>query len=243
MRLVRLVSLVPFALLAACGGGNNNPVLVDSAVPDAIPVPPDAGPPDACPLDYCAADNACTNHDTDEQHCGNCDTACTGGMFCDTGTCACPPAFVPDNPTILQSQAITQIPGELIEFGGYPDAGGGGVIDALASAVYTASSANPTQIDTEYPLQLTDQQFEAPFLAAAYNLDLSTNPPTADAAVYATSGFISFTKICDGGFEGTAHDVHFDAVDSITNPVIIPDGCSFDVVGPISFSFGDVSCP
>lgn len=38
--------------------------------------------------DYCSA-VGCVNHDTDNSHCGECDTICLGGHTCQEGSCDC----------------------------------------------------------------------------------------------------------------------------------------------------------
>jgi hypothetical protein len=231
MRLVRLVSILPFAMMfAACGGGSGSPELVDASIDAFVP---DAGPP-PCNLDFCEADQVCSDHDSDEQHCGNCDTACSGGTFCTGGACECPPVFVVDNPVILADFTITQLPGVLVKAGGYP---GGGVFNALAVGV---DVEDPDITVTGMDYALTTNLGTPPFIGAAYNVNPQSM--TADAAAYATSGTVNFTKICADGVSGTATEVHFAAVDSLTNPVLIEGGCSFDIE-TLTFSIGDVSCP
>jgi hypothetical protein len=226
MRLVRLVSFIPFAVLAACGGGGG-PQLIDAGTPDAEVVTPDG---ELCPgQTWCEADSVCADLDTDEQHCGDCTIACNGGMYCDTGTCACPAPFVPASPILGFTQEITQVPGERIDVGAYQDPNSS-VLDVLVVGITTTGM----QTGNDYTLS-GDNPGQAPFMAAGYNVNPQTQQ--ADAAVYATSGTINFSSICDSGFAGTATDVTFSAVDSIQNPVIIPGGCSFHV-DSVAFSYG-----
>jgi hypothetical protein len=227
----RLVSLASFTLLAlaACGGDDSTTTFIDASVPDAVPVPPDAPPlvcsgttPDEC-------DGVCVNLDTSEATCGDCVTSCTGGQYCNSGTCECPPNFVVANPSFLFQQVDdTQVPGSVIGFGLFSNGGG----HALASAYTVADTA----VDTEYTFDADPQTF--PLLAAGYNVDINTQQ--IDAAFAATAGTITYTQICDGGFSGVATNVTFSGVESIFNPVIIEGGCTFDVES-VTFSFG--TCP
>jgi hypothetical protein len=229
---MRLVFAVSFAfacsLFAACGGGgSDNP---DAAPPDAE-TPPDA---DLCNQDYCEADQSCSDHQSDELHCGDCDTACEGGTYCDSGGCVCPPPFVPANPTL----GITQIQNQTIwiGFGIYSDAG---ATNALVGGIFGTE-----QTGMDYTLQGAN----VPFLAAGYGVMLSGQTPSFDAAVVATAGTVNYSEICIDagtgdvtGFTGTATNVTFSAVDSIQNPVPIKGGCTFDVAS-VTFTFGD-TCP
>jgi hypothetical protein len=235
MRLIRLVSILPFAfgMFAACGGGDDNPQLLDATgVPDSTPVPPDAGPPDACGATFCEADNVCVDLTTDSEHCGNCETACTGGTYCDV-TCVCPEPFVPAAPTLAFSQSQAQ-GGATAWFGVYGDPNAQGVLDVLITAYPTTT----TVAGDAYPLT-GDPIGVPPFLAAGYDVNIQS--PTAKAAVYATAGTITYDTICDGGISGHADNVHFSAVDSLNNPVLVEGGCSFDVLR-IDFQFG-TACP
>jgi hypothetical protein len=227
MRMVRLVSLVPFALLAACGGGGG-PQLVDASTPDAEVAIPDG---ELCPGQmWCEADSVCADLNADEQHCGDCTTACSGGQFCDNGDCACPAPFVPANPILGFSQESNQGPLRL-EIGAYQDPNVS-VLDVLVVGIDVAGTI--VAGDPGYDLS-GDSPGSPPFMAAGYNV----NPQTmqADAAVYATAGHVTFSSICASGVSGTATDVTFSAVDSIQNPVIIEGGCSFHV-DSVTFSYG-----
>jgi hypothetical protein len=235
MRLVRLVSIVPFAfaLLAACGGGDN-PELFDANVePDATPVPPDAGPPDACGDTYCEAANACVDTTSDSQFCGDCDTACSGGTYCDNSLCVCPAAFVPANPAIQFSQSQAQGPATGW-FGVYGDPNTQGVLDVLVVAYPT----DTVELNHDYILT-PDTVGQPPLVAAGYDVDIQNQ--SVQAAVYATGGTLVFTSACAEGVSGTVTLAHFDAVDSLQNPVIVEGGCSFDVP-LLTFSYGS-ACP
>lgn len=233
MRL-RLVSIASFALLstlAACGDDSGTE-FIDASVPDAVPAPPDAEPfvctaptPDDC-------GGVCVDLDSSEATCGDCDTSCTGGEYCNSGTCECPPAFVSENPSFLFEQVDdTQLPGSVIGFGVFSNGGG----HVLAAGYVTADTM------VNEPYEFNDNPLEFPLLAAGYNVDVQTQQ--LDAAFAATAGTITFTEICDGGFAGVATNVTFSGVDSITNPVIVPGGCEFTVKGTITFSYGTDCTP
>jgi hypothetical protein len=233
MRLARLVSIASFALVsvvAACGDDGGT-TFIDASVPDAVPPPPDAEPfvcsgttPDDC-------DGVCVNLDTSEATCGDCDTSCTGGQYCNGGTCECPPAFVSASPSfVFQQTDSSQIPNTTIGFGVFSN--GGGHVLAVA---YSTTPTTP--IDT--PITLDADPLTMPLLGAGYNVDVQSQ--TFDSAFAATAGTITFDTICAEGFSGTATDVTFSGVDSLTNPVIIPGGCTFDVAS-VTFSYG-TACP
>lgn len=235
MRLARLVSIASFALVsvaAAACGDDGATTFVDASPPDSTPVPPDAEPfvcmaptPDDC-------GGVCVNLDTSEATCGDCDTSCTGGRYCATGVCTCPPNFVSANPSFLFEMVdSSQLPGSVIGFGVFSNGGG----HVLAAGYTTAS----TVIDTDYTFDADPLTF--PLLAAGYNVDVQAM--TVDSAFAATAGTIRFTEICDGGFAGVATDVTFSGVDSLTNPVIVPGGCTFTVTGTITFQYGTDCSP
>lgn len=232
MRLVSL-GLVAFSFsIAACGGGDDAIQLVIDAGPaDAEPVP-DSEPPPPCADDEC--DGVCVDFDTDEPTCGDCDTSCVGGESCQSGVCTCPAGFVPANPTFLFDTLTDQIPGAITGFGLYSS---GGVSDALGVAYPIDELGAPTAvIDTPYTLT---GALEAPGIVAGYNVNIQTQ--TADAAYAVTAGTVTFTEICDVGFSGHADDLTFTGVESLTNPVPDPEGCTFTVAS-LTFSFGD-ACP
>ena len=234
MRFARLVSIASFALVsvaAAACGDDGGTTFIDASVPDAVPIPPDAEPlvcsgstPDECL-------GVCVNFDTGEGNCGDCDTQCTGGQFCNQGTCECPPEFVVANPSFLFDQVdSTQLPGTTLGFGIFSNGGG----HALVSG-YTTST--PPTIGE--PITLDTDPLTMPLLAAGFNVDIQSQ--SIDSAFAATAGTITFETICAGGFSGTATDVTFSGVESIFNPVIIKGGCTFDVAS-VTFAFGD-PCP
>lgn len=234
MRFARLVSIASFALVsvaAAACGDDGGTTFIDAAVPDAVPIPPDAEPlvcsgstPDDC-------NGLCVNLDTSEATCGDCDTSCTGGEFCNQGTCECPPAFVVQDPSFVFEQIdSSQIPNTTIGFGVFSN-GGGHVLAVAYSTNPATAVGTPIPLDTD-PLTM-------PLIGAGYNVDVQSQ--TFDAAFAATAGEITFTTICDVGFSGTATNVKFSGVDSLTNPVVIPGGCEF-MVAEVNFAYGD-PCP
>jgi hypothetical protein len=235
MRLDRLVSIASFALVsvvAAACGDDGAPQFIDASIPDAEPPPPDAPACSGSTPDQC--DFGCVNFEEDEATCGDCDTACTGGQYCNSGTCECPPAFVPLSPGFgIQQVNDTQVPGLVIGFGVFNNSGN----HALAT-VYEAAE---TAVDMDYLFDEDPQSM--PVFGAGYNVALQGQMPTFDAAFAATEGTIRFTEICDGGFAGFATDVTFSGVESLFNPVIIPGGCEFMVTGQIDFSYGTDCSP
>jgi hypothetical protein len=236
MRLARLVSIASFALVSAAAaacGDDGGTTFIDASVPDGTPVPPDAEPlvcsgstPDEC-------SGVCVNFDEDETTCGDCDTSCTGGQYCNSGTCECPPGFVSAAPGFAFEQVDdTQLPGSVIGFGVFSNAGN----HALATAFTSADTA----VDTDYTFDADPQTF--PLLGAGYNIELQGQMPSFDAAFAATAGTIRFTEICDGGFAGVATGVTFTGVESLFNPVVIPGACTFDVES-VTFSYGTDCSP
>lgn len=237
MRLVSPV-LVAFSVsIAACGGGDDGISLVIDAGPaDAEPVP-DAEPPPPCAADEC--DGVCVNFDVDETTCGDCDTQCVGGQACSSGVCACPPGFVPANPGFLFNQLTDQLPGAITGFGLYPNPGGGGFFNALGVAYPIDEAGLPTAV-TGKDYILTGA-LEAPGIVAAYNVDIQASPPSADAVYAATEGTLTFDTLCDVGFTGTAADLVFQGINSLTDPTISEGACTFNVAA-LTFAYGD-ACP
>ena len=234
MRLARLVSIASFALVSAAAaacGDDGGTTFVDASVPDGTPIPPDAEPfvctnptPDDC-------NGLCVNLDTSEATCGDCDTQCTGGEFCNQGTCECPPNFVVANPAFVFDQIdSSMVPGTTIGFGVFSNNGGHALVGG-----YT--TAEPPTVGE--PITLDAEPLTMPLLAAGYNVNIQEQ--SIDSAFAATAGTITFDTICAGGFSGTATNVTFSGVESIFNPVIIEGGCTFDVES-VTFSFGD-PCP
>ncbi len=240
MRLIRLVSLaslvlIPSIALTACGGGDAEPILLDAAVPDALPPPPDAEP---CPDDEC--DGVCVDFDDDETTCGNCDTVCNGGEACNDATCACVPAYVPEGAVgLIGSQLTNMIPGAITGFGVFL----GGSTPHILGVGYP-SGDGAVAIDTEYALEPPPAGGipTPPFIASGYNVDIQSQPPSADTAHFATAGTVVFRRICVGGFSGEATDIVFSPVAGLTNPTIDEDGCK--ALGPVSFTFSyGTACP
>ncbi len=268
---MRLLSLGLFACcvsLAACGGGDDGvSIVVDAGPPDAEPCSGEmcgeacvdiesdeancggcnmsCDPAATCVAGDCmcpddACDGVCVDFQTDETTCGDCDTACQGGAVCTAGVCECPPAFVTANPAFLGSQLTDMIPGAITGFGLYANPTGGFFADALGVA-YPLMEDGVTPdvvIDQAYPLT---GGLEAPGVLAAYNVDIQSSPPSADAVFAATAGTVTFTEICDVGFSGHADGVTFTGIMSFTNPTPDPSGCTFDVE-VVNFSFGE-ACP
>lgn len=226
------------AALAACGGDDDGgPVVIDAPPIDApIDAAIDAPPVCNAPNMVCAGE--CTDVTSNEQFCGNCTTACTGGEVCTDSLCACAEITIPAQPSFFMAQISNQLPGATLGIG--PMAAGVG-IDILVVAHATTGTVE------NQPYVLTGENLGTPPFAA-YGYDLDLNNFTPAAAYYATSGTLTFTKICPAagqqmaGFEGTLTDATFQAVDSIQNPVIVPDGCSIGPVASVTFSYGDVSC-
>lgn len=224
-------------LFAACGGS-------DSGSPDAAGAPdatvvPDAVPgPDACPGTLCPAfdfaPGVCVDTTTDEQHCGDCTTVCTGGRYCDN-TCMCPPGFVPDSPVLGLTQVQSLGGQAILGFGLYTDP-----VDSMPDGlvtIYAVGTTAPVTLD----FGPTPGQ-SLPAMAAGYHVMINGQSATADAAYYATAGTITFDTICDGGFSGHADNVTFTGVNGLMDPTIPQDACSFQVTGPITFAYGN-ACP
>jgi hypothetical protein len=230
MRLVRLISLLPFTIvsLVACGGGDDPPVDPDAAVvPDAEPADPDAA---GCTTLQCGA-TCVEDPTTDEMYCGDCETRCTQtGSLCMASECQCPPDYVPATPTFLLTDLdADSVPGVTIGFGAYPAAN---VLNVLIVGVATEA----TEVGVEYELT---EALGVPLLASGYNVNPSTQ--TADAYHRATAGTIVFDAICAGGIAGRATGVTFSAVESPTAPGVDREGCNFDVAA-VAFAFG-ATCP
>lgn len=95
--------------LIACGSASSADP--DAGAPDAGT--PDAGDPDAttCDGDEVVCGAACTDLQTDDEHCGDCATACEDGAACVDGECAGLPFFeltgTPDPATVFDEIAET----------------------------------------------------------------------------------------------------------------------------------------
>jgi hypothetical protein len=214
-------------LLAACksdDSGNDDAVAIDAAdePPDAPADPPDAG----CEGEVC--DGVCYDTSSDEEHCGDCETVCEQtGSVCEDA-CICPMDFVPDEPTFL-AQGIEELaPGIFFSYGGFPSAG---KINALVVVAATA-----LELDTPYDLT---GELEPPAIGVGYDVDIESQE--AAAAFFATAGTITFTQICAEGIAGHADGLTFQAVESLENPEVDEEGCSFEVE-VVNFAFGE-DCP
>lgn len=228
MRLACLVSILSFALFACGDDSGGDPQLVDAAPPDALPdaaPPPDAEP---CPSGEC--DGVCVNFDEDELTCGDCQTACAGGEWCNGGTCECPAGFVPASPAFLFDSVQAQGPAT-IGIGIFSMSGSHGLIVPYTTG---ATTVGQDYVLTEGGLGTL------PAIFAGYNVDIQSM--TFDAAYAATAGTLVFDEICDVGFSGHATGLTFRGVSGgFNNPMIDPNGCSFDVAS-LTFSYGE-PCP
>ncbi|HVV85001.1 MAG TPA: hypothetical protein VHE35_18180 [Kofleriaceae bacterium] len=208
---------------AACSGDDGGGVTVDAQEIDAAVDAP------ACTGMVC--DQVCLDTSTDHDHCGSCTNMCGADQQCRDSQCACPEGFIPAEPAFVQQQISTNtLPGATLGIGGLLET----EIDALIVGYPTDS------VEVNHPYALTGESLGTPpFAAAGFNIDLNSFMPAA--AFYATSGTVTFTKVCAAGFEGTLTDAHFAQVAGIMNPTLVPDGCSFDVPS-VTFAYGDV-CP
>jgi hypothetical protein len=223
-------AILAVASLAGCGGGGSTPDAVLVHEVDASP--PDASPPDAfvCTMDVCPGD-VCTDFQTDPDHCGDCDTVCQSGASCDAGDCVCIENFIPASLTTnIMDMIRTDLPGTFIAVKpffaaeidifavGYPDTG-------VDSGPYTLDGSTLPA---------------APFVIAAYNVDVNTFEP--EAAFAAVDGTLVFTKACDVGASGTLTTSTFQA-GTLIPPGIDPNGCTFEVTA-VTFTIGTPEdCP
>jgi hypothetical protein len=77
--------LLVICLATACGSVNQVP---DAHQADARPIDaPSVDAPPLCQAPMLTCDTQSINPMTDDQFCGNCTTACTGGLHCHAGTC------------------------------------------------------------------------------------------------------------------------------------------------------------
>ncbi len=238
---------LPFALVA-CGGGDDA-ATIDAAEVDAVAVDAavDARQIDAAPV--CNAPNMvcggdCVDVTSSEEFCGDCNTSCSGGTVCTSSACLCAMNLtIPSNPSffmpMMQSQAGLNV-------------GIGPMIGTTLDILVVGKSATDAAINT--PHTLSGAMVGTPPFAA-FGYDVSIASMTASAAYYATAGTLTFTKICLAdtatgqmpGFAGTLAGAVFEAVDSLTNPVLVPNGCRIPSDPPatlptITFSYGNVSC-
>ena len=235
---MKFASLVPALLtsiaLAACGGGGDDTVVVVDATIDAPPV---------CNAPNMVCGGQCTDVTTSEEFCGDCTTACSGGQICEGGDCACAADIsIPATPSFFMPMVQAQ---------GGLTIGIGPMLGNTVDILVVGKAGADVAVNT--PHVLTGASLGTPpFAAFGYDVNISTQ--TASAAYYATEGTLTFTKICladsmtgqQAGFSGTLTNVAFSAVDSLMNPVLVPGGCRFPLMGTIpsvSFSFGNTTCP
>jgi hypothetical protein len=221
-----LTTLVLGLGLAACGGGEDNVPDADlTPIYDSEPPPIDAA---VCSLTTCGDD--CVDTDTDEAHCGDCDTACTQtGSSCIAADCVCPPNFLPATVTPSGLDQIVEQAGITIRIAALA---GDGQLDALGVS-YGAETT------TDEPYTLDGSTLPAPpFAIALFNVDISTMMP--EKAFAAISGTIEYSDICAEGASGTITNAVFQAAD-FDALEIDPEGCTFEVAS-IDFTIGD-ECP
>jgi len=233
----KLASLAPLALavalvIPACGG-------------DDPPAAPADGPP--APSSDAAVDGPTTTADSGPSTDGNaaCDPfACQGGAHCMGNACVCPQPFV-TNPLDYSGfvNALVPFQGNLLAARQFSDPH-----ESYDNAIIAGLSMASTQQGTEYTLGGGANPLTPPFLGVGYNVVIA-QPPDADGGFYATSGTITFTRICPppvpgqpgGGIEAVANNVHFQGIKgSLTAPSIDPQGCGFDVAH-LEISIG--TCP
>jgi hypothetical protein len=212
-------------LLAACKSDDdpgNDPVDAADEPPDAPADPPDAG----CEGEVC--DGVCYDTSSDEEHCGDCDTVCEQtGSVCED-SCICPADFVAEEPTFLAQGIEEPAQGFYFAYGGFPFAGKLNALVVLAAATL--------ELDTPYELT---GELSPPAIGVGYDVDIDSQE--AQAAFFATAGTVTFTAICAEGIAGHAEDLTFQAVNSLEDPTVDPEGCSFTVEA-VNFAFGE-DCP
>ncbi|MBL8623833.1 MAG: hypothetical protein JNK64_21165 [Myxococcales bacterium] len=244
---MKFASLVPALLtsisLAACGGGGDDTVVVvDAAIDAPIDAAIDAGidAPPVCNAPNMVCGGQCTDVTTSEQFCGNCTTACSGGQVCESSACVCATDItIPASPSFFMPMVQSQ---------GGLTLGIGPMLGNTVDVLVVGKAGADVAVNTPHTLSGASLG-TPPFAAFGYDVNISTQ--TASAAYYATSGTLTFTKICladsmtgqQAGFAGTLTNATFSAVDSLMNPVLVPGGCTFDVTGTVTFSFGNVTCP
>jgi hypothetical protein len=224
-----VLSFVFASLVAACGGGDNNPDA--QLVPTTDAPPPDASRPDAfvCTLTECGGE--CVDTSSDPDHCGGCDDACQSGAECVATDCVCPPSFLPENlNTGLQDIFIDQLPGANIWIRGFF----GTALEGFGVGYGT------TGVETGVAYTLNGATLPAPpFVLALHDIDIATME--AQSAYAAISGTITFTAACAGRIAGTLTNATFQAATINPAPQIDPDGCTFTVPS-ITFTIGDPAC-
>lgn len=241
---VRTRTFLVFATLTtllACGGGDDDGVAVIDAPP-----PIDAAVDAAIDAFVCTAPNTvcsgqCVDTSSNQDFCGDCNTACRGSQTCDTSVCECVSISIQAAPQLFMSMLITDVPGLTIGAGGLL----GNSIDALLVGMATSGTVEGMAY------QLSGGSVGSPpFVGYGYDLDTSTFEPAA--AYYATAGTLTFTKICITnnavtGFSATVTNAVFQEVSGgLSNPTIIENGCTIGTsaapVASVSVSYGDVSC-
>jgi hypothetical protein len=228
-----LTTLVLALALAACGGG-------EDAVPDADLTPIyDSEPPpiDAAECPGMVCDSVCVDTDTDDLHCGDCDTACTqNGSTCTAGDCVCPLNFLPaETAPSGFDQVVEAQPGLVLAAG----------IVATTELNVFGVGFDPATTETGVAYTLDGATLPAPPLAfAIYNVNISSDPPTFEAAYAAIDGTLTYDTVCSVGATGTLTNATFQAANidlgggSIT---LDPEGCTFELAA-IDFAIGE-DCP
>lgn len=248
-------ALIPFALLAAVGCSSKSsgtapdaPVITTTDAPPPIDAMPDALVCTA-PEKQCVT-GTCTNTDTDEKNCGDCNVVCKGGQACTTGACACPASFLPDtrtaDPASDRVLAISQIKSEI----GFAPINNGPRVDALLVSIGTDAS-NMTLLNHAYDMTNNANGasvLSPPVIAAFYNVDASSQMPSADAYYIPTAGTLKFTKICATEIAGTLTNPTFSGAsfDQQTFSFSVdPAGCTFKITGTMNFDIqqGATGCP
>lgn len=214
------------ALVAACGGGGDDGVTV---LVDAQPIDAQAIDAPVCSGMVCSG--TCLDTTTDEQNCGGCGTVCEAGKTCQASACACAPSFLDSMPSFIQSQiSTTLLPGATL--------GIGGILDNTINALVVGYPTATVRINQPYTLSGATLG-TPPFVAAGYDVDIQSFTPAA--SFYATTGTLTFTAVCAGGFQGNLTNARFVAVEGLMNPTLVPNGCAFDVP-MVTFSYG-TACP
>lgn len=214
--------------LLGCSGGSGG------TGKDAQIIVPDAPLPDGptCSLTDC--DGLCVDTTDDKLHCGSCTNECKGGQQCVNSACACPTAFAPTRVTPSGNDQIrTDIPNAYVAAG--PFTSGSGI--HIAAVGYARTG---TELNRAYTLN-ADNLGTPPFAGFLYKLDLGTFNP--EAIFYSTAGTLTFTQACDKGASGTLTNATFKAVESLSNPTIDANACSFSLLS-LTFSIGKPEmCP
>ncbi len=223
--------LLGCSAFAACSDSKSSVdaqiILLDAAVdaaPDALT---------CAPLTACAG--SCIDTTSDPDNCGGCGTTCTSGKVCTASACACPAAFAPAAVAATGNDRVLTDPNSPGVYAAASPFSDGSNIN-----ISVVGYSTTTLLNNEYTLSGTNPG-TPPFFALGYKLNLSTFTPAA--SFYATAGKLTFTKACAQGASGTLTAATFQAVTSIQNPTIDPNGCSFTVPS-MTFSSGKPElCP